>query len=97
LVNLLPRFSKYFPEVVSDKYKWFTDLCCADSPKNYDFSIEEENCIDIISDTCLKVQFPQQESFVHPPSFHNILPVRDWICSSGSHQIKVSFYDEPGK
>jgi hypothetical protein len=24
LVNLQSRFSKYFPEVVSDKYKWIT-------------------------------------------------------------------------
>jgi hypothetical protein len=61
LVNPLSRFSKYFPEVVSDKYKWITDSFCADSPKNYDFSIEEEeNGIGIISDTCLKVQFPRK-------------------------------------
>jgi hypothetical protein len=41
LLNLQSRFSKYFPEIVSDKYKWITDLFYADSPQNYDFSVEE--------------------------------------------------------
>jgi hypothetical protein len=41
LVNLLSKFSKYFPEVVSDKFKWITDLFHADSSQNCDFSVEE--------------------------------------------------------
>jgi hypothetical protein len=32
----------------------------ADSPQNYDFSLEEGNYIDIISDTPLKVEFPRK-------------------------------------
>jgi hypothetical protein len=42
LVILPPRFSKYFAEAVSDKYKWITDLFRTDSPENYEFSLEEE-------------------------------------------------------
>jgi hypothetical protein len=57
LVNLQSRFSKYFPEAVTDKYKWIMDPFHADSHQNYDFSHEEENYIDIISDTLLKVPF----------------------------------------
>jgi hypothetical protein len=30
------------------------------TPQNYDFSLEEGNYIDIISDTPLKVQFPRK-------------------------------------
>jgi hypothetical protein len=49
-------FSRYFPEAVSDKYKWITDPFHADSPQNYEFSLEEqENYNDIISHTSLKV------------------------------------------
>jgi hypothetical protein len=43
------------------------------------------------------VPSPQQESSEYLPSFHNILPVQDWIFSSVSHKNKVSFYDELGK
>jgi hypothetical protein len=49
LVNLQSRFCKYFPEAVTDKYKWIMDPFHADSPKNYGFSLEEGNYIDIIS------------------------------------------------
>jgi hypothetical protein len=41
LVNLQPRFSKYFPEAVSDKYKWITDPFHADLLQNYQFFLEE--------------------------------------------------------
>jgi hypothetical protein len=34
LVNLQSSFSKYFPETLSDKYKWVTDPFHADSPQN---------------------------------------------------------------
>jgi hypothetical protein len=47
-VNLHSRFSKYFPEEISDKYKWITNPFHAVSPQNYDFSLEEdESYIDI--------------------------------------------------
>jgi hypothetical protein len=42
LVNLQSRFSKHFPEAISDKYKWITGPFLVDSPPNYDFSLEEE-------------------------------------------------------
>jgi hypothetical protein len=42
LVNLQSRFSKYFPEAVSDKYKWIMDPFHAHSPPDYNFSLEEE-------------------------------------------------------
>jgi hypothetical protein len=108
-----PGFCKYFPEAVTDKYKWITDPFHADSPQNYDFSLEEGNYINIISDTPLKVRFPRKsyiefwvrigeevpylswKSCEQSPSFHNILPVQDWIFSSGSQQNKVSFYERP--
>jgi hypothetical protein len=61
LVNLQSRFSKYFPEAISDKYKWITDAFPAGLPQNYNFSLEEEeNYIDIISHTSLKVRFPKK-------------------------------------
>jgi hypothetical protein len=60
LVNLQSRFCKYFPAAVTDKYKWITDPFHADSPQNYDFSLEEGNYINIISDIPLKVQFPRK-------------------------------------
>jgi hypothetical protein len=34
LVNLQARFSKYFQEAVSNKYKWITDSFHAESPQN---------------------------------------------------------------
>jgi hypothetical protein len=49
LVNVQPRFSKYFPEATSDKYKWLKDPFHADSLQNYQFFLEN-NYIDI-SDT----------------------------------------------
>jgi hypothetical protein len=46
---------------MSNKYKWITDSFHADSPQNCNFSLEEEeNCIDIISYTSLKVQFSRK-------------------------------------
>jgi hypothetical protein len=33
-VNLQFRFSKYFPETVSDKYKWIADKFHTESPQN---------------------------------------------------------------
>jgi hypothetical protein len=34
LVNLQSMFSKYFPEAVSDKYKWIMDPIHVDTPQN---------------------------------------------------------------
>jgi hypothetical protein len=45
LVNLQSRFPKYFPEAVSDKYKWIMDPFPADSPQNYDFSLLKKETI----------------------------------------------------
>jgi hypothetical protein len=45
LLHLQSRFCKYFPEAVTDRYKWIMDPF----PQNYDFSLEEGNYIDIIS------------------------------------------------
>jgi hypothetical protein len=69
LVNLRSRFCKYFPEGVTDKYKWIMDPFHADSPQNYAFSLEEGNYIDIISDTPLRVQFPMK------------LYIEFWVCN----------------
>jgi hypothetical protein len=58
LVHLQSKFSICFPETTSGKHKWITDPFHADSPQNYDLSLEEEeNCIDNTSDTSLKVLF----------------------------------------
>jgi hypothetical protein len=51
-------FLSYFPEAVSDKFKWIVDPFHADSPQNYYFLLEEENYIYIIFDSPLKVWFP---------------------------------------
>jgi hypothetical protein len=52
LVNLQSRFSKYFPEAVSDKYKWITDPFRANSLQTDDFSLLKKIILtDIISDT----------------------------------------------
>jgi hypothetical protein len=59
LVNLQSRFYKYFPEAVTDKYKWIMDPFHAASPRIMT-SLEEGNYIDIISDTPLKVRFPRK-------------------------------------
>jgi hypothetical protein len=51
LVNLQSRFSKYFPETVSDKCKWITDPFHAYSSQNYEFFLQEEQTyIAFISD-----------------------------------------------
>jgi hypothetical protein len=107
LVNLQSRYCKYFPEAVTDKYKWITDPFHADSPQNYNLSLEEENYIDIISYTPLQVRFPRKsyiefwvrigEEVPHlgRKVVNNLLPVQDWIFSSGSQQNKASFYERP--
>jgi hypothetical protein len=40
LVNLQSRFSKYFPEAVSNKHEWIMDSFHSDSPQNWEFSLE---------------------------------------------------------
>lgn len=55
LVSPSSGFSKYFPEVLSDKYRWMTDPFHVNSLPDYEFSLEEGgNCIDIISNTSLR-------------------------------------------
>jgi hypothetical protein len=47
MCNLQSRFSKYFPEAVSDnyKYKWTTDSFHANSSQNYKFSLLKKKSI----------------------------------------------------
>jgi hypothetical protein len=60
LVNLQStRFCTYFPEAVTDKCKCITDQFHTDYLQNYDFSLEEGNYIDILSDSPLKIRFPR--------------------------------------
>jgi hypothetical protein len=55
----ITRFSKYFPEAKSDKYKWISDLSMLIRPKITTFLSreEEESYTDIIAYTSLKVHF----------------------------------------
>jgi hypothetical protein len=58
LINLQSSFSKYFPEKMNDKCSWIRDTFHEVSPPNNDFSLqEEENYIDLTSDTSLKLRF----------------------------------------
>jgi hypothetical protein len=95
LVNLQSRFCKYFPEAVTDKYRWITDPFHADSPQNYNFSLEG-NYIDIISDTPLKVRFHRKsyiefwvrigQELPHPSRkvLNNLLPfATSYLCKTG--------------
>jgi hypothetical protein len=57
-INLQSSFYKYFPEKMNDKYSWIRDPFHEVSPANNDFSLEEEeNYIDLTSDTSLKLRF----------------------------------------
>jgi hypothetical protein len=58
LINLQSSFSKYFSGKMNDKYSWIRDPFHEVSPPNNEFSIEEEeNYIDLTSDTSLKLTF----------------------------------------
>jgi hypothetical protein len=58
LINLQSSIFKYFPEKMNDKYSWIRDPFHEVSPPNEDFSLkEEENYIDLTSDTALKLRF----------------------------------------
>jgi hypothetical protein len=58
LINLQSGFSKYFPEKMNDKYSWIRDPLHEVSPPHNDFSLEEEEeYIDVASDTSLKLRF----------------------------------------
>jgi hypothetical protein len=50
----------YFPEAVSDKYKWIADPFHADTPQNYDFSLLKKKTILTLYLTLFKVQFPRK-------------------------------------
>jgi hypothetical protein len=102
-INLQSRFSKFFPEAVNDKYKWITDPYDAGSPQNYEFSPEEENYTDIISDTSLKVQFPRKSymefwvgircKFPHlsRKTFNTLLPfTTSYLCKTRLWQWQLS-------
>jgi hypothetical protein len=61
LINLQFSFSKYFPEKMNDKYSWIRDPLHEVSSRNNDFSLEEEeNYIDLASDTFLKLRFRKE-------------------------------------
>jgi hypothetical protein len=61
LINLQSSFSKYFPEKMNDKYSRIRDAFHEVSPPNNDFSLEEEeNYIDLTSDTSLKLRFRRE-------------------------------------
>jgi hypothetical protein len=53
LVSLTSRFSKYFREAVSDKYKSITNPFDADLPQNYDFSLLKKKTIVTLYPTLL--------------------------------------------
>jgi hypothetical protein len=101
LVNLQSRFL-YFPEAVTDKYKWVMDPFHADSPQNYDFSLEKGNYIDIITDTPLKVRFPRKyiEFWVHIGEdvphrsrkvVNNLLPfTTSYLCKNGFSTVAAN-------
>jgi hypothetical protein len=103
LVNLQSRFCKYFPEAVTDKYKGFTDPFHADSPQNYDFSLEDGNYSDIISDTPLKVQFPrksyiefwvrigEEAPHLSRKAVNNLLPFAPfYLCKTGFSAVAAN-------
>jgi hypothetical protein len=98
-----PVNALHFPEAVTDKYKWIMDPFHADSPKNYDFSLEEGNYIDIISDTPLKVWFPRKsyiefwvrigEEVPHLSRkvVNNLLPfATSYLCKTGFSAVVTS-------
>jgi hypothetical protein len=103
VVNLESRFSKYFPEAVSDKYKWIADPFHADSSHIYDSSLEEkENYTDIISDTSLKDQFLRKSyiefseatggEFAHlgKKALNILLPFTiSYLCEAGSAAVRA--------
>jgi hypothetical protein len=45
VIYLQSRFSKYFPEAVSDKCKWNSDPFDVDSPQNYNFFSKNKKTI----------------------------------------------------
>jgi hypothetical protein len=58
LISMQSSFSKHFPEKMNDKYSWIRDPFHEVSPPNNDFSLEEEeNYIDLTSDTSSKLIF----------------------------------------
>jgi hypothetical protein len=60
-INLQSSFSTYFPEKMNDKYSWNRDPFHEVSLPNNDFSLEEEeNYIDLTSDTSLKLKFRRE-------------------------------------
>jgi hypothetical protein len=102
LVNLQSRFSKYFSEAISNKYKRITDPFHADSSPNYDSFLEEEqHYIDIISDTSLKDQFPTKIHRIlgghwrgvpspQQKSRNILLPfTTSYLCEAGSSAVRA--------
>jgi hypothetical protein len=60
LMNLQSGSSKYFPEKMNDKYRWIRDPFHEVSPPN-NFSLQEdENYIDLTSDTSLILRFRRE-------------------------------------
>jgi hypothetical protein len=85
LINLQSSFSKYFPEKMNDKYSWIRGPFHEVSPSN-DFSLEEEeNYIDLTSDTFLKLRFRREsltERFGWALEKNTPTPARKLLTSS---------------
>jgi hypothetical protein len=54
LINLQSRFSRYFPEVENDRFKWIMDPFYAGSPQNYEFMLKKKKYIDFSCDAFVK-------------------------------------------
>jgi hypothetical protein len=103
LINLQSRFSKYFPEKMNDKYSWIRDLFHEVSPPNNDFSLEEEeNYIDLTSDTYLKLRFRREsltefrvgvgEEYPHlsKKAMNILLPfATSYLCKTGFSGVEI--------
>jgi hypothetical protein len=99
LVNPQSRFSKYFLDAISDKYKWITDPFPADLSPNYYFSLDKANYNNIISYTYLKVQFPRKSCiefwvdigefpYLSRKACNTLLPfATSYLCKTGSSAI----------
>jgi hypothetical protein len=97
LINLQSIFSEYSPEQMNDKYRWIRDPFHEVLPPNNDFSLEEEeNYIDLTSDTSLKLIFRREsltkfwvgvrEEYSHlsKKAINILLPfATSYLCESG--------------
>jgi hypothetical protein len=103
LINLQSGSSKYFPEKMNDKYSWIRDPFHEVSPPNNDFSLdEEENYIDLTSDTSLKLRFRREsltefwvgvgEEYRHlsKKAINILLPFAiSYLCETGFSRVQL--------